>query len=99
MHPAHDLSVQLDHDCAWIEVKVLKKVRHGGRPGYPPGLPVHDDIQFVHGSPIHGSSRARVAAAGSAACHSARTAATPYAPTDLISHARAAVMPPIAITG
>lgn len=77
MRPPHDPAIELDHHGARIETEMLKEIRRGGGTREPPRLTVHHDLEIAHVVSAQGASMARVAAAGSAACHSARMAATP----------------------
>src|ERR1051325_4321305 len=94
----HDRAVVLDHHGARVELERAEQLEQRGAARHPALLPVHHDVDRI-GHDCHSSSICRAASAGSAASHSARIAATPYAPARRTSPTRAGVTPPMAITG
>src|SRR2546422_7944973 len=88
---AHDAAVVLDHDGARIERERPEQLEQRGVPGHGAAFSVHDDVdRFRHAT--RSSIIRRAVAAGSTASHSARIAATPYAPAAFTSRTRSGVI-------
>src|SRR5687767_7340876 len=77
--PADDAAIVLDHDGAGIELELIQDLEQRGATRDLFGLSIDYDIDQLRHA-ISSSRILRAAAAGSASSHSARIAATPYAP-------------------
>src|SRR5688572_30984867 len=104
-----NLAIVFHHNQPRMQSKTVEQLGNGDPVFNITSVTVHGDVHRFPVSPflqnsvvIHSSSslaNCSAACTGSAALHTARIMATPYAPAARTSGTRSAVMPPIARTG